>query len=402
MTATTTTDQPARLAAIAEAMADLAHPTKVAATEWARAELTADDLVTADRESTFAWANWKRLAERGVHGLMVAPELGGGGADLATTLLTLEGLGAGHADNGLLFALASQMLSSQIAIERFGSPEQQAEWLTPLLRGEVLAGFALTEPEAGSDAFGIEATAVEQADGSYVLNAHKAYITFGSRCAVCVVFARTNPEVGRWGISAFVVPMDLPGVVRGPNREKMGMRTTPFGDLEFHDVVVPASAMLGRPGAGASIFGSILEIERAFVLAPAIGAMERWLATGVGYANERHQAGVPIGVHQAVSHRLVDMKRRHETSRLMLYRAALAQVTGRDVTMYAALAKIVAGDDGIGAAFDAVKLYGAKGYVTEYEVERDLRDAVGGIVYSGTSDIQRNIVARLLGLPDRT
>ena len=125
----------------------------------------------------------------------------------------------------------------------------------------------------------------------------------------------------------------------------------------------------------------------------------RWIATGVAYANERTQAGVPIGVHQAVSHRLVEMKRRHESSRLMLYRAAMAHETGRDVAMYAALSKIVAGQDGIDTALDAVKLHGAQGYVTEYEIERDLRDAVGGIVYSGTSDIQHNIVARLLGLP---
>jgi len=398
MTDTASNEQ---LAAIAEAMSDLTHPTKVAATEWARAGLDPGDLVAADHDSTFAWDNWRRLAEHGVHGLMVDPSLGGSGADLATTLLTLEGLGVGHADNGLLFALASQMLSSQVALERFGTPEQQAEWLSPLLRGEVLAGFALTEPDAGSDAFSLQATAIEQADGSYLLNAHKAYITFGSQCSVCIVFARTNPDVGRWGISAFVVPMDLPGVERGPNREKMGMRTTPFGDLFFTDVVLPSSALLGRPGSGASIFTNILEIERAFVLAPSIGAIERWIDAGVRYANERKQAGVPIGVHQAVSHRLVDMKRRHETSRLMLYRAAMAHATGRDIAMYAALAKIVAGDDGIETALDAAKLRGAQGYVTEYEIERDLRDAVGGIVYSGTGDIQRNIVARLLGLPDR-
>ena len=182
----------------------------------------------------------------------------------------------------------------------------------------------------------------------------------------------------------------------------MGMRTTPFGDIGFDGVVVPASALLGREGAGASMFGAVLDVERSYVCAPQIGAMERQLRETIAHARTREQGGAPIARHQAVSHRIVDMKRRHESSRLMLYRAAMAHTTGRDVAMHAALAKIVAGDDGIEAALDSVKLFGAKGYVTEYEVERDLRDAVGGIVYSGTSDIQRNIVARLLGLPEHT
>jgi alkylation response protein AidB-like acyl-CoA dehydrogenase len=386
------------LLAIARAMADLHHPIKTEIAEWAATELATHDRVDADLRSQFAADDWKRCAERGIHGVMVPTELGGSGADLATTLLTLEGLGQGCRDNGLAFAIGSQILSTQETIVRFGSEDQQREWIPPLIAGDVLGAFAMTEPGSGSDAYSLTTTAERRDDGSYVLNGHKAYLTLGSRCAFVIVFASTKPGAGAWGLSTFLVPTDLDGVERLENRDKMGMRTTPFGDITLTDVVVPASALIGREGAGASIFNAVLQVERSFVFATQVGAMERQLDAAVAYAREREQGGVPIGDHQAVSHRIADMKQRHETARLMLYRAALASVTGRDVAMSAALAKLTASEAGLDAALAASMVHGAKGYVSEFEVERDLRDAIGGLVYSGTSDIQRNIIARLLGL----
>lgn len=386
------------LLALAGAQADGDHPTMAAVRDWAADALGNHDRVEADVVSAFAADDWRRCAEHGVFRTTVPAEFGGTYTDLATSLLTLEGLGQGCRDNGLAFAIGSQMLSTQEALVRFGDDTQRARWLEPLLAGDAIGAFAVTEPEAGSDAYSLTTRAAPQSDGSYVLNGHKAYITLGSCCDVVIVFASTDPDAGRWGLSAFVVPTDLDGVERLANRDKMGMRTTPFGDLRFTDVALPSGSLLGRPGAGASIFNAVLQVERAFVFATQIGAMRRQLDDAVEYAKTRVQGGRPIGDYQAVAHRIADMKQQHETARLFLYRAALAVVIGHDVAMTAALSKLVGSDAGIAASLASVSVHGAIGYVSEFEIERDVRDAVGGLVYSGTSDIQRNIVARLLGV----
>lgn len=391
-----TTDE--TLARLAAAIADPDHPVKVGTSAWAREHLAQRDLVAADAGSEFAATDWRACAERGLFRLMVPPELGGQGADLATVLLTLEGLGHGCADNGLTFAVASQVLSTQVALVRFGSEAQQQRWLPGLLDGSCYAALAMTEPESGSDAFAMSARAHRLDDGRYRITGHKAFLTFGPICDLVVVFASTRPDAGSWGISAFLVDTSLPGVTRSAVREKMGMRTTPFGDIEFDDVVVEADALLGREGAGARIFAAILDIERSYVFAPQVGAMQRQLEEAVEFARTREQGGGPIARYQAVSHRIVAMKERHERARLFLYRAAIAEATGRDITMAASLAKIVACDTGIESSLDMATIHGARGYVTEYEVERSFRDAVGGLAYSGSTDVLRNVVARLLGM----
>jgi alkylation response protein AidB-like acyl-CoA dehydrogenase len=386
------------LVRLAEAIADADHAVKTETSAWARDHLARRDLVSADAASEFARDDWQRCAERGIFRLLVPVEYGGSGTDLATALLTLEGLGHGCADNGLTFAIASQLLSTQVALVRFATPEQRERWLPGLLDGTLLAALAMTEPESGSDAFAMEARAVELEDGSFRLNGHKSYITFGPVCDLAIVFASTRPEVGSWGVSAFLVDTSLPGVHRTDVRAKMGMRTTPFGDLVLDDVVVPATALLGRPGAGARIFAAILDVERSYVFAPQVGAMQRQVEQAVEFARTRHQGGGPIGRYQAVSHRIVAMKERHERARLFLYRAAIAEVTGRDVTMAASMAKIVACETGIESALDMATIHGARGYVSEFEVERTVRDAVGGLAYSGSTDVLRNVVARILGI----
>ncbi|MDX2382306.1 MAG: acyl-CoA dehydrogenase family protein [Acidimicrobiia bacterium] len=395
---TTENEIDAELLALAYAIAEPDHPIKSDMATWAANHLSDHDRVGADAASSFAAADWKRCADRGVFGLFVPRDLGGAGLGLASVLLSLEGLGLGCRDNGLTFAVGSQVLSTQDALVKFGTTEQQGRWLRPMLDGTAIGAFAMTEPETGSDAYNISTTAQRRPDGNYIINGHKAYVTFGSVCDMVVLFASTSPTAGQWGISAFIVPCDLDGVERLGNREKMGMRTTPFGDITFSDVVVPESALLGQEGAGASIFNAVLQVERAFVFATQVGALERQLDDAIRYAQERMQGGRAIGEYQAVAHRLVDMKQQHEGARLFLYRAAIAMIRGRDFTISAALAKLVGSESGVGIALDAGKIHGAKGYVTEFEVERHLRDAVGGLVYSGTSDIQRNIIARLLGV----
>lgn len=391
-------DTDRQLLALARAIADQHHSIKVETSEWASTHLSQHDMVDADAASRFATDDWRRCAERGLFGLLVPQEYGGAGADLATALLTLEGLGHGCADNGLTFAVASQVLSTQVALARFADSGQRERWLPGMLDGSVLAALAMTEPESGSDAFAMAARAERIAGGGWRLNGHKAYITFGPVCDLVIVFASTRPDAGSWGISAFLVDTSLDGVHRTEVRQKMGMRTTPFGDIVLTDVEVPDEALLGREGAGARIFAAILDIERSYVFAPQVGAMERQLDESVDFARSREQGGQPIGKYQAVSHRIVAMKERHERARLFLYRAAIADAVGRDVTMAASLAKIVACETGIESGIDMATIHGARGYVTEFEVERNLRDAIGGLAYSGSTDVLRNVVARLLGL----
>ena len=377
---------------------DAAHPAKTSTSDWARRVLADRDLVAADRDSCFAADDWQRCAERGLLGLLVPEDYGGQGLDLITSLLTLEGLGHGCPDNGLTFAISSQIMSTQWALERFGTDEQRAEWLPRLCDGSALGAFAITELTSGSDVYAMSTTATRLADGGFRLSGRKSYLTLGSLCDVVVTFAATDPAAGAWGISAFVVPTDLEGVELIGNREKMGMRTTPFGDIDFHDVTLPGAALLGHEGSGAGIFGSALEAERGFVFATQIGMMERQLDATIEYVRTRRQGGRPLGEYQAVAHRVADMKVRHEAARLFMYKAAMQVGRGEAATMAAAMSKLVASESVLASALDATLNHGAVGYVSEFEVERDLRDAVGGLIYSGTSDIQRNIIARLLGL----
>ncbi len=366
--------------------------------EWASRELFDPNLAGRDERCEFWTEGWARCADYGLHGLVVSPEYGGQGLDLITALLRFEGLGYGCEDAGLVFALSAQIWTLQMALERFGSPQQRAAYLPGLVAGDRFGAFAMSEPESGSDAFSLQ-TRAEREDDTYRINGTKAWVTFGPVCDVIMVFATVNPAVGRWGVTAFLVDRNTPGVEVSANRAKMGMRTTPFADISFHDCVVPVSARIGSEGSGASIFSSAMESERAFLLAGSVGQMERHIDQAVAYANDRKQFGQSIGTFQAVAHQIADMKLAHETARLLLYKAAALQVRGNASMMAAALAKLGASEAALAGALANVRIHGAKGYVSEYGVERGLRDMVGGIIYGGSSEIQRNIVARLLGLP---
>ena len=205
--------------------------------------------------------------------------------------------------------------------------------------------------------------------------------------------------MGRWGITAFIVEGDNPGLRVAEPRPKMGMRTTPFADVELVDCEVGEHAVLGRVGSGAGIFSTVMESERAFLLAGSVGQLERQIEDTTAYANTREQFDQPIGSFQAVSHAIADMKYQHETARLMLYKAAILQGGGNPSMMAAALAKLAISEAALAGAISSVRVHGARGYVSEFGVERTVRDTVGGVISGGSSDIQRNIVARLLGLP---
>jgi len=381
-----------------DAILDDQHPEKVDTAAWASAELDDPDLPRRDEACEFWPAGWQRCAERGIQGLVVDPALGGLGLDLSVAMLRFEGLGYGCPDGGLVFALSSQIWTMQMALDRFGTDEQRARYLPALTSGASIGAFAMSEPGSGSDAFALTATA-EPTDAGYRLNGTKAWVTLGPVADVILAYATVDPALGRWGVTAFLVDADTPGVEVQANQPKMGLRTTPFADVVFADCEVPSSARLGAEGAGASIFSTAMETERAFLLAGSVGRLERQIDDTVAYANEREQYGQAIGGFQSVSHEIADMKYAHETARLMLYKAAALQRRGTPSMMAAALAKLSASEAAVAGAMSSIRVHGAKGYVTDLGVERVLRDTVGGVIYGGSSGIQRNIIARLLGLP---
>ncbi|MDY7105945.1 MAG: acyl-CoA dehydrogenase family protein [Actinomycetota bacterium] len=374
-----------------EAMLDLAHPLKVEAAAWAATELPGAGS-GIDRDV------WRRAATWGVQGLLVPTALGGGARSISEALLVFEGLGLGCVDNGVVFALASQVFAMQRALTSAGSPAQLERWLRPLVAGELIGSFAMSEPDAGSDTASITTTATALDDGGYRLDGVKSWVTLGPICDVVIVFATTDPAKGRWGITAFVLDANSPGLRRGPVVAKMGLGTCPFGTLELDGVVVGPDAVLGAVGAGAAIFADAVESERAYLYAAPLGAMERVIDASIRRARERRQFGAPIGTFQAVSHRIVEMKLRHEAARLLVYKAAALAERGESVAVAAALAKLQTSEMSVVSALDAIRIHGAEGYTEAAGVEAELRDAIGGLAFSGTSDIQRNLVARLLGV----
>ncbi len=394
---------PSIAVAAIDALCDLRHPVKTESARWAEAKLVDPTLGERDAACRFWPEGWRLAAEHGIQGTMIDPAHGGSGNDVITALLQFEGLGYGCADAGLVFALSTQVWTMQPLLARFGNDEQQRRYLPGLADGTMKGAFCITETDSGSDTFAMTTSFVEDDDGGFTLTGDKAYVTMAPEADVFVVFATSNPELGQWGVTTLLVDATLDGVSVGPNRPKMGLRTTPFADVSFEGVKLGADAVLGSVGSGAAVFSAAMEAERAFVLAAQIGAMERQLDKAVAYSRDRRQFDRPISDFQAVGHRLADMKLRHDNSRLQLYRAAAQFALGRPSMESAALAKIQASEAAVASSVDAILTHGARGYVTEFGVERDLRNTAGGIVYGGTSDIQRNIVARMLGRrrPDR-
>jgi alkylation response protein AidB-like acyl-CoA dehydrogenase len=368
-----------------------------AALAFARAELADDELTARDQEGRFSRELWDRCARFGILGLSVPPEYGGQEIDLPTAMLIMEGLGEGCADNGLTFALNAQLWTVQRPIARFGTEDQKRRFLPGLSAGRLIGAHALTEPNAGSDAFSLTTRAERRGDG-YVLNGVKCLVSLAPLADVALVFAATNPAAGKWGVSSFLVERGTPGFTAEPMQQKMGLRTVPIGRLTFEECAVPESSRLGPEGAGVSISTHSLEVERCCILASQLGAMDRQLARAISHSRSRRQFGQPIGKFQSVSNRIADMKLRIETARLLLYKVAWLVECGKPAMMEAALLKLYLSEAFVASGMDAIRIHGGEGYLSETGVERDLRDAIGGVIYAGTSDIQRNIVARLLGV----
>jgi alkylation response protein AidB-like acyl-CoA dehydrogenase len=363
---------------------------------FAQSELN-HDVIQRDRSGEFDAASFKKCAAFGIQGLPIPAEFGGSGADPLTVVVAMEALGYGCQDNGLLFSINAQMWSFEIPVLEFGTEAQKAKYLPPLCRGDMVAVHAMTEPEAGSDAFSLRCHA-QKRNGKYVLNGTKTFITNAPVADVILVFATVDRQKGMQGISAFMVEKGTPGLSTSHHLDKMGLRTSPMSEVVLDDCEIPQDNLLGAEGLGASIFNCSMEWERGSILASYLGTMQRQLETCVKYARERKQFGKPIGRFQAVAHRLANMKVRLETARWLVYRVAWLKQQGKSAVLDAAIAKLSVSESFIQSCLDAIQIHGGYGYMTDFGIERDLRDSISSTIYSGTSEIQRNIIAAMLGV----
>jgi alkylation response protein AidB-like acyl-CoA dehydrogenase len=355
------------------------------------------DVIEADRQEQFSYEGWKKCAEFGIHGLPIPEQYGGSGADILTTVCGLEALGYGCRDNGLIFSINAHMWSAEIPFLSFGTKEQKERYLPMLVSGEMVGVHAMTEPMSGSDAFSLR-TRADKVGDCYVINGSKTFISNAIDADVTIVFANADPEKGAAGITAFIVDKGTPGLKVGRKLEKMGLRTSQTAELSLEDCRVPASQILGKVGMGAAIFTASMEWERICIVAHQLGSMQRLLETTVKYAGSRRQFGEPIAKFSAVSDRIAEMDMRLECARLALYKAAWLKQQGKHPLREAAIAKLFVSEACVQNCMDAIAVHGGYGYMTDFQIEREMRDAVGATIYSGTSDIQKRIIAGLHGL----
>jgi alkylation response protein AidB-like acyl-CoA dehydrogenase len=364
---------------------------------FARASLN-DRVVERDRDRVFSRELFRACGRQGLTGLPVEPDLGGRGLDPAACAVALEALGYGCTDNGLVFSVAAHLLSCVVPIWKAGSPEQRRRYLPGLCDGSRIGVLAVTEAEAGSDSFGMQ-TRADREDGGWRLTGSKTFIANAPHADLMIVLAVTDPAARfHGGITAFLVERAAPGVSVGPDVARMGLRTMAVGAIELAGVRVADAAVLGGVGGGPAVFAAAMDWERACLFAAHVGQMERLLEVAVAYARRRQVGGQAIGKHQAIAHTLADMKVRLDAARLLTYRAAAGLGRPRPLPVDAAVAKVFVSESLVEAAAGAVQILGANGYAAEHEVERALRDAFAARIYSGTSEVQRNIIAAWLGL----
>jgi len=356
-----------------------------------------DGHVRDDRESVFSREKWDLIRDSGLLRLPFAQEWGGLGHDLLTTMYVLEGLGYGCRDAGLNFSVSTHMNSAGIPIQRFGSAELKQRYMPRICDGASIGAHAITEPEAGSDAMSMGTTATADGD-EFVLEGRKAYISNGPVAELFVVYARTDAGRDFRGVTAFLVERDTLGLTVGEPVEKMGLRSSPFCELTFENCRVPSTNVIGRRGGGFLILEHVMVWEILCLFVMTVGDMQFRLERCLRHARTRRQFGEPIGSFQSVADKLVEMKMGVETARKWLYDTAERHSNRENVTVDIAIAKLLTSEANVAAAMAAVQLFGASGYVTEHGIEKDLRNAIAGTIYSGTSEMQRRRIATLLGL----
>jgi alkylation response protein AidB-like acyl-CoA dehydrogenase len=366
------------------------------AVTFARNELN-DDILGRDERREFWREGWRKCAQFGIQGLPVPEEFGGKGKDLSVTIAAMEGLGYGCPDSGLIFGINASLWTNTIPILRYGTIEQKRRYLPGLCDGSLIGANGASEPEAGSDIFSMQ-TRAERHRGGWILNGRKTWVTSGPVADLFVCYATSDFAKGVFGVNAFIVPRDTPGFRVVREIPKMGLRTVPMGELVFEECNLPGEALLGRVGRGAEVFQCSMEWERGAILASTLGTMQRQLERCIEHARKRRQFGKSIGKFQSVANRIVDMSLRLETCRPLVYKIGWLKSQGIGAAIEAAMAKLYVSECFVKNSLDAIQIFGASGYITETGIERDLRDSVGSTIYSGTNDIQKNIIAQLLRL----
>jgi alkylation response protein AidB-like acyl-CoA dehydrogenase len=344
-----------------------------------------------DREHRFPRELYTKLNDAGLMGIIVPETYGGAGADYVSYALAIEELARVDAGAAVTVSVHSMIAS---AIERLGSGEQKREHLPQLAGGDTIAGFALTEPGAGSDASALISTARRDGD-AYVLNGRKQWCTNGSFAGITMGMFRTGGH-GSKGISAFLIDNALPGVVVERVTEKLGIRTSNTCDVAYDDVRVPLSAMLGDEGTGFTMALSALTAGRIGIAAQAVGILAACLDASVAFAKQREAFGKPIAAYEGVSFKIAQMATDLDAARLLTYRAASLCDRGEPFAIEASKAKLFASTAARKHAAEALQIHGGYGYTTEFPVERYYRDAKITEIYEGTSEIQQIIIARSL------
>jgi alkylation response protein AidB-like acyl-CoA dehydrogenase len=344
-----------------------------------------------DLEARFPWEVVEKMGKLGYFGIQAPKEFGGAGMDAVSYVIVIEEISRVCAGLGLCLTVHYGVGIYPIMI--FGTDEQKEKWIPPLAKGEKIGAFCLTEPNAGTDPGGIEATAFRDGD-HYVVNANKVFVTNGGIADICLIFARTNTEGGHKGISVLVAERGTPGFVVGDLEDLCGMRANPVSSIRLYDCRVPVDNLIGEEGMGLHIGLKALDTGRMGIAAQALGIAQAAFDEAVRYAKERRQFGVPIAKHQAIQMMIADMATQIDAARLMVYRAAVMNNQGKPLSQVAAMAKLFASETACKVTDLAVQIHGGYGYSKSYPVERYYRDARVTRIYEGTSEIQRVVIAR--------
>jgi len=361
--------------------------------------LAQNKLGAGDTHPHPAWtrAQWLLCADLKLLGLSVPTPYGGCGYNALTTARAIEAFGRGYEDMGLVFSVSAHLFACTMSIVEYGDENLKNRILSKLCSGEKIGANAITEENAGSDVFALKTRAVMDGD-SYILQGHKSYVSNGPIADLFVVYAITNPAHGYLGITAFVVEKDIPGLSVSKPFRKLGLTSTPACCITFDTCCVPIANRIGKEGQGAQIFKRSMQWERSCLFAAYLGQMERQLEQTIAYAKGRHQFGKPLGKHQVIAHRLADMKVRLEAARLLLYHACWCFDQGQDASLAISLAKLAVSQAAVMGGLDAIHIHGSAGISCEHGIEQMLRDAIPATIFSGTSEMQRDIIASELGL----
>ena len=353
-----------------------------------------------DETGEFPYETIMKMGAQGLMGVEVSEEYGGAGMDTLAYVVALEEISKADAAHGTIMSVNNSLFCHGLVT--FGTEEQKRRFLVPVASGKVIAAYALTEPQSGSDAGNIRVTAVLSEDGShYVVNGTKSWITSGPVAKYMLLFAQTDPEAQpRYrGVTALLIDTDEPGFSRGKTEPKLGIRASATCEIHFENYHCPLEHRLGQEGDGFKIAMAVLDAGRIGIAAQAVGIAQAAYEASVAYARERQAFGQAIGQFQMIQQKIADMKTRIEASRLLVYQSALAKTrskkTGERYSLEASMAKLFASETATWAAGEAVQIHAGMGYSKELPVERYYRDAKITEIYEGTSEIQRMVIARL-------